>query len=139
MTQLTPVEYEISDEIQAGQELVGSLAIHPITRLGARAWVWGGEIRRGHCHILSGATYTIFTDGSTHWKCDISSSHKDDAWLGYFRATNADGVVLFDQGGYNFNIADSTIVKRWDEFRGPDQQISNAFFEVSSVSFFCRC
>ncbi|MFC0112052.1 DUF6294 family protein [Kibdelosporangium aridum] len=86
-----------------------------------------------------GARYTLFSDGSTHWVCDISSSSDDDAWIGFFRCFNALGTVLFDQGGYNFNIAEEDVVKRWDEFRGPDPRLARAFNEAEGLQFHCRC
>lgn len=41
-------------------------------------------IHRGDCTIEDGATYTIFSDGSTRWVCDITSPNNEDAWLGFF-------------------------------------------------------
>lgn len=59
--------------------------------------------------------------------------------LAFFRVSNNAGVVLFDQGGYIFPLHDPNVVKRWDESRGPDNQIARAYGEITKVNFFCRC
>lgn len=106
--------------------------------LASKFWTWG-EIRRGDCTIDAGATFTLFSDGSTHWICDISSTDTGDEWDGFFRITNAGGVVLFDTGRYHFDIHDSNLKKRWNEFRGPNAQFAQAFNEAQRNSFFCSC
>src|SRR5437764_13913676 len=63
--------------------------------LASKTWTWG-QVRRGDCTIDAGATFTLFSDGSTQWICDISSTDSGDEWDGFFRITNASGVVLFD-------------------------------------------
>ena len=106
--------------------------------LASKFWTWS-EIRRGDCTIDAGATFTLFSDGSTLWVCDISSTDSGDEWDGGFRVTNAAGVVLFDTGGYHFNISDENVKKRWNEFRGPNGQFAQAFNEAQGNSFTCSC
>jgi len=106
--------------------------------LASKYWTWG-EIRRGDCTIDGGATFTLFSDGSTTWVCDISSSDSGDEWDGAFRVTNAAGVVLFDTGGYHFDISEENVKKRWNEFRGPNGQLAAAFNEAYGNSFTCSC
>ena len=106
--------------------------------LASKFWTWG-EIRRGDCTIHAVATFTLFSDGSTLWVCDISSSDSGDEWDGVFRVTNAAGVVLFDTGRYHFDISEQNVTKRWNEFRGPNGQFAAAFNEAQGNSFTCSC
>ena len=98
-----------------------------------------GEIRRGDCTIDAGATFTLFSDGSTNWTCDISSTDSGDEWDGSFRVSNAASVVLFDTGPYHFDISDSNVKKRWNENRGPNGQFAQSFNEAQGNSFSCNC
>ena len=97
------------------------------------------QIRRGDCTIDAGATFTLFSDGSTSWVCDISSTDSGDEWDGFFRVTNAGGVVLFDTGRYHFDISEANAKKRWNEFRGPNAQFAQAFHEAQGNGFACSC
>lgn len=106
--------------------------------LASKFWTWG-QIRRGHCTIDAGATFTLFSDGSTIWVCDISSTDSGDEWDGFFRVTNAGSVVLFDTSRYHFDISESNVKKRWSEFRGPNAQFAQAFNEAQGNSFSCSC
>jgi hypothetical protein len=106
--------------------------------LASKFWTWE-QIRRGDCTIDAGATFTLFSDGSTTWVCDISSSDSGDEWDGAFRVTNAAGVVLFDTGGYHFDISEENVKKRWNEVRGPNGQFAAAFNEAQGNSFTCSC
>jgi hypothetical protein len=106
--------------------------------LASKFWTWS-QIRRGDCTIDSGATFTLFSDGSTSWVCDISSIDSGDEWDGSFRVTNAGGVVLFDTGRYHFDISDANVKKRWNEFRGPNAQFAQSFNEAQGNSFSCDC
>lgn len=106
--------------------------------LASKSWTWG-EIRRGDCTIDAGATFTLFSDGSTNWTCDISSTDSGDEWDGSFRVSNAASVVLFDTGPYHFDISDSNVKKRWNENRGPNGQFAQSFNEAQGNSFSCNC
>lgn len=106
--------------------------------LASKSWTWG-QIRRGDCTIDAGATFTLFSDGSTHWICDISSTDSGDEWDGSFRVTTAGGVVLFDTSPYHFDISQSNVKKRWNEHRGPNGQFAQAFNEAQGNSFSCSC
>lgn len=104
----------------------------------SKFWTWG-QIRRGDCTIDAGATFTLFSDGSTSWVCDISSTDSGDERDGFFRVTNAGGVVLFDTSRYHFDISEANVKKRWNEFRGPNAHFAQAFNEASGNSFSCSC
>lgn len=106
--------------------------------LASKSFSWG-EIRRGDCTIDAGATFTLYSDGSSNWKCDISSTDSGDEWDGFFRVENAGGVVLAEVGNYHFNISDSNTKKRWNESRGPNGTLAGAFAEAARMSFFCDC
>jgi hypothetical protein len=106
--------------------------------LASRTWTWGA-IGRGDCTIDAGAAFTLFSDGSTNWTCDISSTDSGDEWDGAFRVTNAAGVVLFDAGPYHFDISESGVKKRWNENRGPNAQFAQSFGEAQGNSFSCSC
>ena len=106
--------------------------------LASKSWSWG-QIRRGDCTIDAGATFTLFSDGSTHWICDISSTDSGDEWDGAFRITNGAGVVLFDTSPYHFDISDANVKKRWNEFRGANGHFAQAFNEAQGNSFTCSC
>lgn len=123
---------------QVADELVRAAAQTKNNILASKSWTWG-QIRRGDCTIDAGATFTLFSDGSTHWVCDISSTDSGDEWDGRFRVTNAGGVVLFDTSPYHFDISESNVKKRWNEHRGPNAQFAQSFNEAQGNSFFCTC
>ena len=106
--------------------------------LASKSWTWG-KIERGDCDINQGATFTLFSDGSTHWVCDIRSDDSGDEWDGFFRVKNSAGVVLFDTGRYHFDISEKNVTKRWNELRGPDGNFAAAFNEAQSNDFLCSC
>jgi hypothetical protein len=106
--------------------------------LASKTWTWT-EIRRGDCTIDAGATFILFSDGSTNWTCNISSTDSGDEWDGRFRITNASGVVLFDTAPYHFDISESNVKKRWNENRGPNGQFAQAFNEAHGNGFSCSC
>lgn len=106
--------------------------------LASKSWTWGA-IRRGDCTIEAGARFTLYSDGSTHWVCDISSTDSGDEWDGSFRITNAGGTVLFDTGRYHFDISQANVKKRWDEPRGPRDDFARQFNEAQVNSFSCSC
>lgn len=105
---------------------------------GAKSWSFG-EIRQGDCTIAPGATFTLFSDGSTHWKCTISSSDSGDEWRGRFDITNAQGNVLATTPGYHFDISVENQSRNWDERRGGNAALSNAFPGAHGISFHCEC
>ncbi len=104
----------------------------------SKTWTFG-EISRGDCKINAGAQFTLFADGSTSWVCDISSSDSGDEWDGSFRISNAGDVVLFDTGGYHFDISEGGVTKRWNEVRGANPNFAVAFNEAQGIRFFCDC
>jgi hypothetical protein len=106
--------------------------------LASKSWTWG-KIERGDCDINAGATFTLFSDGSTHWVCDIRSDDSGDEWDGFFRVKNLAGVVLFDTGRYHFDISEENVTKRWNEFRGQDANFAAAFNEAQINDFHCSC
>jgi hypothetical protein len=105
--------------------------------LASKSWTWG-EIRRGDCAIDAGARFTLFSDGSTNWICDISSTDSGDEWDGTFHITNSGGVELFTSH-YHFDISDGNVKKRWNENRGPNGQFAQSFNEAQGNSFACSC
>lgn len=123
---------------QQSLDLVAAEAQEKNQILASKSWAWG-EIRRGDCTVYAGATFTLFSDGSTHWICDISSTDSGDEWDGAFRVTNAGGVVLFDTGRYHFDISESNVKKKWNEYRGPNAHFAQSFNEARGNSFFCSC
>jgi len=127
-----------TESLQSASELGLADAQVKNSILASKFWTFG-QIRRGDCTIDAGATFTLFSDGSTSWVCDISSTDSGDEWEGSFRITNAGGVVLFDTGGYHFDISESNVKKRWNEFRGPNGQFAQAFNEAQGNSFSCNC
>jgi hypothetical protein len=106
--------------------------------LASKTWTWN-VIRRGDCTIEAGARFTLYSDGSTRWVCDISSTDSGDEWDGRFRITNAGGTVLFDTDRYHFDISQANVKKRWDEPRGPRDDFARQFNEAQGNSFFCNC
>jgi hypothetical protein len=126
------------ESFQSSRDLVIADAQEKNQIQASKSWVWG-QIRRGDCTIDAGATFTLFSDGSTSWVCDISSTDSGDEWDGFFRVTNAAGVVLFDTGRYHFDISEANVKKRWNEFRGPNGQFAQAFNEARGNSFACNC
>lgn len=52
--------------------------------LAFKSWTWDA-IQVGDCRIESGARFTLYSDASTHWTCDISSGDTGDEWDEYFR------------------------------------------------------
>lgn len=129
--------YESPEKGQEAEDFSQSDAQERNEILASKFWTWS-LIRRGDCTIEN-ATFTLFSDGSTHWICDISSTDSGDEWDGVFRITNAGGVVLFDTGRYHFDISESNVKKRWNEFRGANGQFAQAFNEARGNAFFCRC
>lgn len=105
----------------------------------AYKWWTFDPIQTGDCLIEAGATFTLYSDGSTHWTCDISSGDTGDEWDGYFRVKNSNGVVLFDTGNYHFNISEKDVKKRWDEHRGANAGYAQHFNEAHSLNFPCSC
>jgi hypothetical protein len=123
---------------QSSSDLVVANAQVKNRILASKTWTWG-EIRRGDCTIDAGAAFTLFSDGSTNWTCNISSTDTGDEWDGAFRVTNGAGVVLFDTGRYHFDISESGVKKRWNENRGPNAQFAQSFNEAQGNSFSCSC
>jgi len=106
--------------------------------MASKTWTWNA-IRRGDCTIDAGASFTLYSDGSTRWVCDISSTDSGDEWDGFFRVTNGAGTVLFDTDRYHFDISEANVRKRWDEPRGSRDDFARAFAEASGNSFACDC
>lgn len=106
--------------------------------LSAKPWSFDA-IQRGDCRIEAGATFTLFSDGSTLWVCDISSGDSGDEWDGFFRITSAGGVVLFDTGNYHFDISEKDVKKRWNDHRGANGTYAQHFNEATSIAFHCSC
>lgn len=106
--------------------------------LASKTWTWDA-IQVGSCRIEAGATFTLFSDGSTYWSCDISSGDTGDEWDGYFRIKNSTGVVLFDTGKYHFNISEKDVKKRWAEHRGANSGYAAHYNEAQAMSFPCSC
>ena len=132
------MSYEKPEEGQEAVDIVTAEAQETNNILASKSWTWAA-IRRGDCTIENGARFTLFSDGSTHWVCDISSTDSGDEWDGSFTVTNAAGTVLFQTARYHFDIRDKNVRKRWDEPRGPRADFARAFNEAQGNSFSCNC
>jgi hypothetical protein len=48
----------------------------------------------GDCAIASGATWTVYSDGTAYLDATVASSDGDDAWLMWASLKDANGAVL---------------------------------------------
>lgn len=112
------------------------------------------SLRRGDCTVTDGE-FRFYEDGSTSWRCTISSTDTGDEWDGMFSAglNGYDGsagttrlLLLYVASSYHFDIRDANIVKDWFQEK-PSQQTmyangssaQDAFNRAKEVVFYCGC
>ncbi len=104
----------------------------------AKSWTFG-EIKRGDCTIAPGGTFTLFSDGSQRWTCNISSTDTGDEWDGHFEVFNAQGQSLASSPNFHFDISVSNQSRHWDQSNGPNSALSAAFGPAQGLTFHCSC
>ena len=104
----------------------------------AKSWTFG-EIKRGDCTIAPGGTFTLFSDGSQRWTCNISSTDSGDEWDGHFEVFNAQGQSLVSTPNFHFDISVSNQSRHWDQANGPNSALSAAFGPANGLTFHCSC
>lgn len=107
--------------------------------LSSRSFTWDA-IRRGDCLIEPGGTFTLYEDGSSNWRCDISSRDSNDHWEGEFRFMSAGNSILAQTGRYAFNLgSEKNKKRRWDENRRAEERFARIYNEVHHMEFNCKC
>jgi Family of unknown function (DUF6294) len=105
----------------------------------SKAFTFADAIQRGSCRIEPGAVFTLYSDGSSNWNCEISSGDTNDTWKGTFSFRGADGGSLFTTGSYELEIVDKDVKKRWNYNREANSGYAIWFDAAYAISFNCEC
>jgi Family of unknown function (DUF6294) len=98
------------------------------------------EIRRGDCKIFAGAKFTLHSDGSASWECDIMSTDTGDEWRGTFRFYTASNADLGMSAAMHYDIRHNNVKKHWTESFGANPSWKSKYPEVASCIFTkCDC
>ena len=125
---MTEVKTGISSESKASESAFAS-----------KAFSFPEAIQRGDCRIEPGAVFTLFSDGSSNWNCEISSGDANDTWKGTFTFRSDGGGVLFTTGSYELEIVDKDVKKRWNINREPNSGFATWFESAFAIVFNCSC
>lgn len=105
----------------------------------AKVFVWD-EVKRGDCTMRTGATMTVFADGSYEWKADVSSTDSNDNWEGHFEWLSSGNALLCrtnDQLMYH--MEDENKWYRWQYTAAPEECRAERFNDIHHVAIVCSC